>query len=89
MGHSGSDKACCITVYIRHPNTCVTLLNIPCPVPWEFADVQDLLDRHHIAGNDGIELRVGSLLITGASRGHRTNNNILDSLGILIKVEIR
>lgn len=89
MGHSGSFKAYCITVYITHPNTCVTLLHIPCPVAWEFADVQDLLDRHHITGNDGIELRAGSLLITGASQGHRTNNNILDSLGILIKVDIR
>jgi len=36
----------------------------PCPVAGEVVHVQDLLDGHQVSGDDGIEIRVGSIFIT-------------------------
>ena len=42
----------------------------PRPVSGEAVPAQDLLHGHDVGRDDGIEVRVGGVLITGTSRGH-------------------
>lgn len=42
---------------------CVSALTVPCPVARELGLGQDLLDRHDVARNDGIEFTEGGLFI--------------------------
>lgn len=43
----------------------------PCPVSGGVAHVQDLLDRHQVGGNDGVEVGVRRLLAAAVKRRQR------------------